>query len=153
MPDVLTHSAKDTAAVVSVDRADGPGADGLEQLPERIRTIATLRGLGYSFREIARQFDVTPQAASIMLSRYRRSLKRLEGSREMKGLSARAVNALGRRGIRNPEQARRADVLQLLHRERNCGRKTLDEIAQWMLEPRDSHNREQPADGSRPEVG
>lgn len=137
---------------MNVDRADGSGADGLEHLPERIRTIATLRGLGYSFREIARQFDVTPQAASIMLSRYRRSLKKLEGSREMMGLSARAVNALSRRGIRSPEQARRADVLQLLHRERNCGRKTLDEISQWMLDPRHGQNREQPANGSLPEV-
>ena len=37
-------------------------ATTLEELPQRIRDIATLRGLGYTFREISKQFEVTPQA-------------------------------------------------------------------------------------------
>jgi hypothetical protein len=37
-------------------------AASLEELPQRIRDIATLRGLGYTFREISKQFEVTPQA-------------------------------------------------------------------------------------------
>ena len=32
----------------------------LEELPQRVRDIAMLRGLGYTFREISNQFDVTP---------------------------------------------------------------------------------------------
>ena len=51
---------------------------------------------------------------------------------ELNSLSARAVNALGRHGIRTREQARQANVLELLAGERNCGRKTMDDIARWM---------------------
>jgi hypothetical protein len=104
----------------------------LETVPQRVGEIAMLRGLGYSFREIARQFSVTPQAVSLMLSRHRRSLKSLGNAVELGNLSARAVNSLGRHGIRNREDARRKDVLNLLKGERNCGRKTLEEIAQWL---------------------
>lgn len=93
-----------------------------------------LRGLGYSYREIARPLGVTPQAVSIMLSRHRRSIKSLRGALELNSLSARAVNALGRHGIRTREQARQANVLALLASERNCGRKTMDEIARWVEE-------------------
>jgi len=39
-----------------------------------------------------------------------------------------------RHGIRTREQARQANVLELLAGERNCGRKTMDEIARWMEE-------------------
>jgi hypothetical protein len=49
-------------------------------------------------------------------------------------LSPRAVNVLGRHGIRTREQARQANVLERLAGERNCGRKTMDEIARWMEE-------------------
>ena len=107
-------------------------SDTIESLPQRVREIAVLRGLGYSFREISRQFKVTPQAASLMLSRHRRSLKSLAGSKELTELSARAVNALGRHKISTREQARRADVLHLLRHERNCGRKTFEEIEHWI---------------------
>jgi len=107
-------------------------SDTIESLPQRVREIAILRGLGYSFREISRQFKVTPQAASLMLSRHRRSLKSLAGSKELTELSARAVNALGRHKISTREQARRADVLHLLRHERNCGRKTFEEIEHWI---------------------
>ena len=108
----------------------------LEAIPQRVAEIAMLRGLGYSFREIGRQLSVTPQAVSLMLSRHRRSLKSLGAAVELSNLSARAVNALGRHGIKSREEARNADVLHMLRHERNCGRKTLDEIAHWL----DGHN-------------
>lgn len=104
----------------------------LEELPQRVRDLATLRGLGYSFRQISEQFDVTPQAVSLMLSRHRRCLKALRGSIELITLSPRAVNALARHGIRSREQARQLDVLALLAGSRNCGKKTLAEICQWL---------------------
>ena len=73
----------------------------LEAVPQRVGEIAMLRGLGYSYREIGRQFSVTPQAVSLMLSRHRRALKSLGTAVELSNLSARAVNALGRHGIKN----------------------------------------------------
>ena len=111
----------------------------LDAVPQRVGEIAMLRGLGYSYREIGRQFNVTPQAVSLMLSRHRRSLNSLGTAVELSNLSARAVNALGRHGINNREQARNANVFDMLRDERNCGRKTLDEIASWL----DGHNGEQ----------
>lgn len=90
------------------------------------------RGLGYSYRQIAGPLHVTPQAVSLMLMRHRRSLKSLRDAMELNSLSARAVNVLGRHGIRTREQARQTDLLERLARERNCGRKTMDEIARWM---------------------
>jgi predicted transcriptional regulator len=107
-------------------------SSNLDAVPQRIREIAMLRGLGYSFRQIAEQFSVTPQAVSLMLSRHRHCLKALRGSIELNNLSPRAVNALGRHGIRTREQAREADAVNLLRGERNCGRKTLEEVAHWM---------------------
>jgi len=104
----------------------------LDAVPQRIREIAMLRGLGYSFRQIAQEFSVTPQAVSLMLSRHRKTLKSLRGAFELNNLSARAVNALGRHGIRTREEARRQSVLEMLKNERNCGRKTLGEIEQWL---------------------
>jgi predicted transcriptional regulator len=104
----------------------------LGEIPERVRQIAMLRGLGYSYRQIAGPLQVTPQAVSLMLTRHRRSLKSLRDAMELNSLSARAVNVLGRHGIRTREQARQANVLALLAGERNCGRKTMDEIARWM---------------------
>ena len=108
----------------------------LEAIPQRVAEIAMLRGLGYSFREIGKQFSVTPQAVALMLSRHRRSLKSLGTAVELGNLSARAVNALGRHGIRSLEQARNANVSDMLRHERNCGKKTLDEITHWL----DCHN-------------
>lgn len=118
-----TETAKPEPLYVSTD-----------DLPHRVREIATLRGLGYSFREIAEQLEVTPQAVSLMLSRHRRSLKSLKGSAELRNLSARAVNALGRHGISSRQQGREQDVLQLLRGERNCGRKTIEEVTRWLAE-------------------
>ena len=121
-----------TALSDEPDAASAVACDTIEALPQRVRDIAVLRGLGYSFREISHQFKVTPQAASLMLSRHRRSLKSLAGAKELTELSARAVNALGRHKISTREQARRVDVLQLLRHERNCGRKTFEEIEHWI---------------------
>lgn len=109
-----------------------------DAVPERVRQIAMLRGLGYSYREIAGPLHVTPQAVSLMLARHRRSLKSLRGAIEMCSLSARAVNVLGRHGIRTKAKAREIDLLELLARERNCGRKTIDEIARWMEQDTES---------------
>jgi hypothetical protein len=106
----------------------------LQELPERIRDIATLRGLGYSFRKIGEQFGVTPQAVSLMLARHLRSLRTLNGSVELQNLSPRAVNALARHSIRTREQARQKNAIALIKGSRNCGAKTLTEIADWMAE-------------------
>jgi hypothetical protein len=106
----------------------------LGEIPERVRQIAMMRGLGYSYREIAGPFCVTPQAVSLMLMRHRRALKSVRDAMELSALSPRAVNVLGRHGIRTREQARQANVLERLAGERNCGRKTMDEIARWITE-------------------
>lgn len=104
----------------------------VESVPQRIREIAMLRGLGYSFREIASQYHVTPQAVSLMLSRHRQSTRSLRGATELAILSSRAANALGRLGITNREEALRCNALDLLKGARNCGRKTLAEIEHWL---------------------
>jgi hypothetical protein len=51
---------------------------------------------------------------------------------ELSSLSASAVNVLGRHGICTREEALKVDALSLLARERNCGRKTIEEVARWM---------------------
>lgn len=104
----------------------------LDELPQRIRDIATLRGLGYTFREISKEFAVCPQAISLMLSRHPRAMKRLRGAGELAGLSPRAVNALALHGIRSRAAAFEANVLEVLKGERNCGKKTLEEIRRWI---------------------
>lgn len=106
-----------------------PSAAGV---PWRVREIAMLRGLGYSFREIAGPLGVTPQAVSLMLSRHRRSVKSLRSAIELGSLSPRAVNALGRLGIRSRAEARDCSVLDRLKGARNCGRKTIEEIRNWI---------------------
>jgi len=106
----------------------------IEALPERIRIIAILRGLGYTYREIGRQLNVTPQAVSLMLARHRRVLAKLENSFELARLSARAVNVLGRHGVHSRQQAMHPSFLESLQRERNCGRKTREEIERWVAE-------------------
>lgn len=108
--------------------------DDLQALPARVQTIAALKGLGYSFRQIGNQFGITPQAVSLMLTRYRNALKCLDAGPELKGLSARAVNALGRLKVRTREEARAVDLLVTLKSERNCGVKTFLEIERWIAE-------------------
>jgi len=116
----------------------------LDGVPQRIREIAMLRGLGYSFREIATPLHVSPQAVSLMLSRHRRSLQSLRGAMELSSLSARAVNALGRHGIRTRDEAIQRDALALLQNARNCGRKTLQEITQWIEKDGDTRHHARP---------
>ena len=106
----------------------------LEAVPERIREIAMMRGLGYSFRQIADQFCVTPQAVSLMLARHKKTVKSLRGATELTTLSSRAANALGRLNVRNREEARRMNALESLKGARNCGRKTITEIEHWIDE-------------------
>jgi predicted DNA-binding protein YlxM (UPF0122 family) len=107
----------------------------IENVPSRVRDMATLRGLGYSLREIAELFRVSPQAISLTLTRHRRRLQALETAVQLTNLLSRAVNVLGRHQITTREQAQRADVLNLLLAERNCGRKTREEIRRWMADP------------------
>jgi len=104
----------------------------IDPVPQRVREIAMLRGLGYPFREIACHYHVTPQAISLMLSRHRRAMGSLRNAVELSHLSARAVNALGRHGILSREEAIRRNALDLVKSARNCGRKTLDEISEWI---------------------
>jgi predicted xylose isomerase-like sugar epimerase len=117
-------------------QSDAPTAacDVIDAIPVRVRDIATLRGLGYSHREIGTLFGIRSQAVSLMLIRYQRSIEDLGSAVELRGLSARAVNALGRHGIRSREEARRNRALDLLKNERNCGMKTLDEISRWLAQ-------------------
>lgn len=102
--------------------------DCLADLPARVREIATLRGLGYKHTEIADQLGITPQASSIMLFRFRRALTNLAAHVDLRGLSTRAVNALGRHGITCREDAVRVNSFVFLQHEPNCGAKTLSEI-------------------------
>lgn len=120
---------------------DKPNAvqSALDAVPERIREIAMMRGLGYSFRQIAEEFSVTPQAISLMLSRHKKTVKSLRGATELTTLSSRAANALGRLNVRNREEARRKDVVASLKGSRNCGRKTISEIEHWLDEGRSSN--------------
>lgn len=106
----------------------------LEHIPGRIRDIAVLRGLGYSYREIASPLGVTPQAVSLMLMRHKRCLKQLKSNSDLHSLSARAVNVLSRHGVATREEGRDKNVLALLQQERNCGAKTISEIQRWMNE-------------------
>lgn len=109
------------------------GVPSLENVPLHVRNVAALRGLGFSFREIGKSYGVTPQAASVMLARQKAVLKSLKRQSELSGLSPRAVNCLGRLGIRTREAARSIDNLEAkLQHQRNCGQKTIREILDWV---------------------
>lgn len=119
----------------TVDRPN-PAVCALENVPERVREIAMMRGLGYSFRQIGEQFCVTSQAVSLMLSRYKKTAIPLGGATELSTLSPRAANALGRLHVHSREEARRMNVLGRLKGARNCGPKTIAEIEHWLDERR-----------------
>ena len=131
-----------TTAVIEKSRSPSrrPQAAGrevfavLEHIPGRVRDVAVLRGLGYSYREIASPLGITPQAVSLMLIRHKRCLKQLKSASDLHALSARAVNVLTRHGIATRQEARARGVLAFLKRERNCGPKTAAEIERWMNE-------------------
>lgn len=103
-----------------------------EELPLHVRNVAALRGLKFTYAQIGRHYGITPQAASVLLSRQRFLLRdRLDNS-ELKGLSPRAVNCLGRLRIRTRDAARRhPDLSEKLRAQRNCGHKTIEEILAW----------------------
>jgi hypothetical protein len=103
----------------------------LDDLPREVRQIAALSGLGYTNSQIARTLGISPQTAARVLQRYRRCLESLVPSSELAGLSARAVNVLSRHGIRTREQAWAEDLWGILVGQRNCGRKTIEEIVAW----------------------
>lgn len=104
----------------------------LEEVPLYVRNVAALRGLGFSFREIGKSYGVTPQAASVMLTRQRALMKTLKRQSDLSDLSPRAVNSLGRLGIRTREAARAVSNLEEhLRSQRNCGQKTVREILDW----------------------
>lgn len=119
----------------------------LSDLPARVRDVAILRGFGYSYREIGQRFGMTPQAASVMLTRHRRSLSSLRNHLELAGLSARATNVLGRIGVSSREGASSRDIAALLENQRNCGAKTRAEIARWLSEGDASQSGGSPAIG------
>lgn len=103
-----------------------------EELPLRVRNVAALRGLGFSFVQIGQRYGITPQAASILLIKQKGLLSQAGTSSEFDGLSPRAVNCLGRLRIRNRAMARRHPNLDAaLKEQRNCGQKTTDEILRW----------------------
>jgi len=114
-------------------RATSPQA-ALEFSTGRVRDIAALRGLGFSYREIAEHYHVTPQAISLLLARNRRKMSSIGDRPELIELSTRATNALGRLGVTTREQAAEANAVDKLRNARNCGRKTLTEIEGWLAE-------------------
>lgn len=136
--------------VVDIDhrgtQTEEPLVPGLTKVPWRVREIAMLRGLGYSYREIAQELNVTPQAVFVMLVRNRRPVKSLRQQMDLVGLSSRAVNVLARHGIRNREQALTQPTLDLIKSERNCGSKTIDEICRWLYGEPDPLSQTEAAD-------
>lgn len=112
-----------------------PASVGLpdpEELPLYVRNVATLRGLGFSFPQIARHYGVTPQAISVLLTRQRASVKQGKALPELAGLSPRAANCLGRLRIGTRAEARkRPNLPEELQGQRNCGQKTVEEILRW----------------------
>lgn len=112
-------------------------ATGLEISTGRVRDIAALHGLGFSYREIAEHYKVTPQAISLLLIRSKRKIEAIGGVPSMATLSTRAVSALRSIGIYSPQDAQDKEVLLKLQRARNCGKKTLAEVNQWLNSERD----------------
>lgn len=128
------NAASSTTVVETITDNVAPSSTlGLEDVPHHVRNVAALRGLGFSFREIGKSYGVTPQAASIMLSRHRALMKTLKRQSDLAGLSPRAVNSLGRLGVRTREDACSTPNLEeKLRIQRNCGRKTIDEVLDWV---------------------
>ena len=104
----------------------------LDGIPLFIRNVAAWRGLGFSYRQIAKNHGVSPQAMAVMLAREKARLNAQAEESEFSGLSPRAVNCLGRLGIGSRTAARNMDNLEtLLQAQRNCGGKTIREIIRW----------------------
>lgn len=114
------------------DRQRPSPSMGLEMSTGRVRDIAALHGLGFSYREIAEHYKVTPQAVSLLLARNRRKIEAIGGLPSMATLSTRAVSALQTLGVKSRHDAQSKDILAKLHRARNCGTKTFAEISDWL---------------------
>lgn len=106
--------------------------EALEFSAGRVRDVAALRGLGFSYREIAEHYGVTPQAISLLLARSRKQMKAIGGDPELANLSTRACAALQRLGVHSRQDAIAGNILDRLQNARNCGRKTLEEIDDWI---------------------
>jgi hypothetical protein len=76
-----------------------------DALPRRFLHMAALRGLGYSLRAIGRNYGVSPQAVSVMLTRHKKLLRAARSGTGMESLSPRAVNVLGRLRISGRTEA------------------------------------------------
>lgn len=119
------------ASLINRRPAGLPPIEEVGDLPAHVARVAALRGLGYSLRQIGRSLGCSPQAVSLHLIRFRNDLRRNCSEPEMRGLSTRAVNVLGRLGISTRLQARHSDLDTLLAGQRNCGAKTRQEIFRW----------------------
>ncbi len=104
----------------------------LDALAQEVRYAAALRGLGLSYTAIGKQLGLAPRGVSALLRQHRRCLGNIDVATGLNGLSSRAVNTLGRLGVRTLAEAREANVLARLVTMRNCGGKTADELARWM---------------------
>jgi len=124
-----------TPPVVHMPRRDSlhdEAVSQLEELPLYARNVATLRGLGFSFPQIARHYGVTPQAISVLLIRQRALFKPGQSLSGLVGLSPRATNCLGRLHIGTRAEAQICpDLREKLQGQRNCGEKTIEEILCW----------------------
>jgi DNA-directed RNA polymerase alpha subunit len=77
---------------------------------------------------------MSAQAISLLLDRYHRKLGSMDKLIELVSLSCRAANALGRHGVTSRKQAKERRITELLRHEKNCGRRTIEEIERWMAE-------------------
>lgn len=109
-----------------------PLVPSLGNVPWRVREIAMLRGLVYSYRQIAQESKITPQPVSLMHARRRRPVKSLRQQMDLLGLSPGVVNVLARHGINKREQALTYPLLDRISNGRNCGSKTIEEIRRWI---------------------
>jgi len=133
MPTMVNQNTDTLEHVAAARRKPHPTPEqALEFSAGRVRDVAALRGLGFSYREIASHYGVTPQAISVLLSRCRRQMKAIGGAPGLANLSTRAATALRRLGMQSREEARAGDALARLAHARNCGRKTLEEIEHWI---------------------
>jgi hypothetical protein len=122
-------------AVGQIPKLDSLRAEtisNLEELPLYVRNVATLRGLGFSFPQIARHYGVTPQAISVLLTRQRALFKQGQSLSRLVGLSPRATSCLGRLRIgTRAELQKHPNLREKLRGQRNCGKKTVEEILRW----------------------
>jgi len=109
----------------------------INDLPPQVREAATLRGLGLSANRIAKILSLPRCHVEKLLTSHRRPFKSLPSIVAERKLSSRAVNSLGLCGIHSVDDALGLgfdNVLQALQALPNCGERTRNEIAGWMLQ-------------------